>query len=90
VKVVLYGDATMDGTVNIYDLGKVLANYNKSLTLTGVEVNTSDYANLDGAAIAALEAAGVDVVPEPGTLALLAASAIGLIARAWRRRKQTH
>jgi fibronectin-binding autotransporter adhesin len=30
VRVALYGDATLDGTVNIYDLGQILANYNKS------------------------------------------------------------
>jgi fibronectin-binding autotransporter adhesin len=116
VKVVLYGDATMDGTVNIYDLGQVLANYNKSgvwdtgdfnydgtvniydlgtvlanynksISLSEVSVNPADYSALDGQALAALGAAGVNVVPEPGTLALLAAGAIGLLAYARRRRK---
>jgi fibronectin-binding autotransporter adhesin len=116
VQVVLYGDATMDGTVNIYDLGQVLANYNKSgvwdtgdfnydgtvniydlgtvlanynksLSLSEVSVNPSDYAGLDGDGVAALQAAGVNVVPEPGTLALLAAGAIGLVAYARRRRR---
>jgi fibronectin-binding autotransporter adhesin len=117
VKVVLYGDATMDGTVNIYDLGQVLANYNKSgvwdtgdfnydgtvniydlgtvlanynksISLSEVSVNPSDYAGLDGQGVAALQAAGVNVVPEPGTLALLIAGAVGLLAYGWRRRKQ--
>jgi fibronectin-binding autotransporter adhesin len=116
VNVVLYGDATMDGTVNIYDLGQVLANYNKSgvwatgdfnydgtvniydlgtvlanynksLSLSGVSIDPSDYAGLDGQGVGALQAAGVNVVPEPGTLALLIAGAIGLLVRAWRKWK---
>jgi autotransporter-associated beta strand protein len=118
VKVVLYGDATLDGsvnvydlgqvlanynqsgvwaagdfnydgTVNIYDLGKVLANYNSSLDLSGLAVDTSDYSGLDGEAIGALEAAGVNVVPEPDTLALLTAGVIGWLAYARRRRNRT-
>jgi fibronectin-binding autotransporter adhesin len=117
VKVVLYGDATMDGTVNIYDLGQVLANYNKSgtwatgdfnydgtvniydlgtvlanynksLSLSEASIDPSDYAGLDGQGVAALQAAGVNVVPEPGMLALLTAGAIGLLAHAWRKRKR--
>jgi fibronectin-binding autotransporter adhesin len=116
VKVVLYGDATLDGTVNIYDLGQVLANYNKSgvwatgdfnydgtvniydlgnvlanynksLSLSGVNINPADYSGLDGEGIAALQGAGVHVVPEPGTLALLVAAAVGLLAYARRRRR---
>jgi fibronectin-binding autotransporter adhesin len=82
------GDFNYDGTVNIYDLGKVLANYNKSLVLTGTEVSTLQYPTLDGAAIGALEAAGVSVVPEPGAVTLLTAGAIGLLAYIWHRRRQ--
>jgi autotransporter-associated beta strand protein len=81
------GDFNYDGTVNIYDLGQVLANYDKSLTLSGTEINTSDYAGLDGAAVAALQAAGVNVVPEPGSLALLTAGALGLLIYRRRRRR---
>jgi fibronectin-binding autotransporter adhesin len=81
------GDFNYDGTVNIYDLGKVLANYNKSISLSDVSINPSDYSGLDGQGVGALQAAGVNVVPEPGTLALAGAGAIGLIAYARRRRK---
>jgi fibronectin-binding autotransporter adhesin len=117
VKVVLYGDATLDGTVNIYDLGQVLANYNKSgtwatgdfnydgtvniydlgtvlanynrsLSLSEVCVSPADYSGLDGQGVAALQAAGVNVVPEPATLALLTTGAIGLLAYTWRRRSR--
>jgi fibronectin-binding autotransporter adhesin len=80
------GDFNYDGTVNIYDLGKILANYNKSISLSGVSINAADYAGLDGQGLAALQAAGVNVVPEPGTLALLAAGAVGLGALMRRRR----
>jgi autotransporter-associated beta strand protein len=81
------GDFNYDGTVNINDLSKVLGNYNKSIDLSGMSISTSEYPNLDGQAIAALEAVGVTVVPEPGTLALLTAGAIGLLGYAWRRRR---
>jgi hypothetical protein len=68
--------------VNVDDLTWVLAKYNQ--TLSGVIVDGS---GLDGQAIGMLGAAGVKVVPEPGTLAMLFAGLIGLIAYAWRKQK---
>jgi hypothetical protein len=43
--------------------------------------------HLDADAIGALTSAGITVVPEPGTLALLAAGLAGLLACTWRKRK---
>ena len=76
------GDFNYDGDVTLADLTAVLNHYNKSLA-AGFSISD---ANLDGAAVAALSGAGFTVVPEPGTLALLAAGLLGLLAYA--RRKQ--
>jgi autotransporter-associated beta strand protein len=78
------GDFTYDGQVDFSDLSLVLANYDTGLGDPGAAVNG---AHLDARAVAALEAHGFQVVPEPGTLALLAAGLIGLLAYAWRKRK---
>jgi hypothetical protein len=49
---------------------------------------TTVYApHMDAAGAALLAAHGINVVPEPGTLALLAAGLMGLVAYAWRKRK---
>ncbi len=77
------GDLNYDGKTNLNDLGIVLANYNGSLP----SPSPAMFANLDAAAIGLLEAHGITVAPEPGTLALLAACLMGLSAYAWRKRK---
>ena len=46
VKVVLKGDANLDGTVNIYDLGIVLANYNKPGTWATGDFNYDGICNI--------------------------------------------
>jgi autotransporter-associated beta strand protein len=76
------GDFNYDGVVDFSDLTSVLANYDQSLS--GLVVNGS---SLDAQAVGQLTAAGVKVVPEPGTLALLAAGLIGLLACGWRSRR---
>ncbi len=76
------GDFNYDGTVSLADLNLLLNNYGR--TFAGDTV--SGGANLDAAAIGALRADGITVVPEPGALALLAAGLVGLLAYAWRKR----
>ncbi len=77
------GDFNYDGVVDSTDLGFVINNYNHALPLPSEVLG----GNLDAAGIAMLGAAGIHVVPEPGTLALLAAGLLGLLAYAWRKRK---
>jgi autotransporter-associated beta strand protein len=73
------GDFNYDGVIDSTDLALVIGNYNQSLPS---EVFAGD---LDAAGLAMLGAAGIHVVPEPGTLALLATGLLSLLAFAWRR-----
>jgi autotransporter-associated beta strand protein len=80
------GDLNYDGKVDISDLSLLLANYNRTIA-AGFDVNVSGD-SLDTQAVGALSGAGFHVVvPEPGTLALLAAGLFGLLAYAWRKRQ---
>jgi hypothetical protein len=74
--------------VNVFDLSMMLASYNKTLSLTGTEVSIQEYSTLDGEAVGVLQAAGVTVVPEPGTLVLFGIGAMGVAVSLWRRRGQ--
>ena len=90
----LLGDANYDGKVDINDLTIVLANFGQ----TGTTWSQGDF-NADGKVdindltivlanyghSVGVSGAGIAAVPEPGTLALLAAGLVGLLASAWRR-----
>jgi T5SS/PEP-CTERM-associated repeat protein len=85
------GDANSDGVVDISDLSVVLANYDK----TGMSWSQGDFTGDGTVDIGDLSillsnydrtfTAGIKAVPEPSTIALLCAGAIGLLA--WRRRR---
>jgi len=79
------GDFNYDGAVDSTDLTKVLANYLQGPIVPGI--NALSYGGLDAQAIQMLTAAGFTVVPEPGTLVLLAAGLAALLCYAWRKRK---
>jgi hypothetical protein len=72
----LDGDVTYNGIVGIEDLNAVLSNYGKNILAGSVYVGGL---NLDAAAIGALNSHGINtLVPEPGTLAMMPAAALGL------------
>jgi hypothetical protein len=88
------GDANGDGQVDINDLTVVLSNYGQTGAIwsqgefTGsgtVDINdlTIVLANYGQTS----SAAGVKAAPEPGTLLLLGAGLLGLLACAWRKRR---
>ena len=78
----LQADFNNDGVVDVQDLALLAANYRRSLASDVVPA----YDGLDAAAIELLSQAGVTVVPEPGTLVMLAAALIGALANTWRER----
>jgi probable HAF family extracellular repeat protein len=89
------GDANGDGTVNIQDLSKVLTNYDKTGMGWGDgdfngdgTVNITDLSNVltNYDKTAGVSVAGIQAVPEPSALALLAAGWLGLTAYVWRKR----
>ena len=78
------GDFNGDGVVDVKDLALLAANYRHSL---GSTIARGRFDGLDAEAIELLSLAGVTVVPEPGTLVMLAAALIGALANTWRKRR---
>ena len=68
-------DFNYDGVVDVKDLALLAANYRHSLASDAVPA----YDGLDAEAIRALSLAGVTMIPEPGTLAMLAVALIGAV-----------
>jgi fibronectin-binding autotransporter adhesin len=93
------GDANLSGKVDVADLTLLLNNYNKtdegwangdfnydgSVNVADLTALLNNYNKSIGGSVAAI--VGSTAVPEPGTLALLAAGLLGLLVYAWRKRK---
>ncbi len=96
----LYGDATLNGSVDISDLSVLGQHWNKTTGAVWAEgdfnydgrVDISDLSylgqhwnqNMSGSSGGE---AGAARIPEPGTLAMLVAGLLGLAAYAWRRQR---
>ena len=80
----LQGDFNNDGVVDVQDLALLAANYRQSYA-SGV---VPAYDGLDAAAVKLLSLDGVTVVPESGTLLMLAVALVGALTyTTWRKRR---
>jgi hypothetical protein len=79
------GDFNYDGKVNFADLLLVAQNFNKHLSAGQLEQLPGSFSASWNLALAEVQAAATNNVPEPATTSLLAVGAAGLLAR--RRRK---
>jgi hypothetical protein len=79
-RVTLKGDANLDGAIDVGDLGALATNYGLNI---GGGAGTADLASPTAAIAGTASAASV---PEPTSLGLFAAGAIGLQLRRRRRR----
>ena len=89
---IMPGDANADGQVDINDLTIALAHYNQPGGWSQGEFTGSGTVDINDLTIVLAHygqtsSAGISAVPEPASILLLAAGAIGLLACAWRKRK---
>jgi autotransporter-associated beta strand protein len=79
-----FGDFDYDSIVGASDLGILLTNFGGHVPEV---IDASPYAGLDRKALEILAGAGINVVPEPSSLVLLASCFLGILAYAWRKRR---
>ncbi len=89
---IMPGDANADGQVDINDLTIVLAHYNQAGGWSEGEFTGNGTVDINDLTIVLAHygqtsGAGISTVPEPASILLLAAGAIGLLVCAWRKRK---
>jgi probable HAF family extracellular repeat protein len=97
LRVALPGDANYDSKVDINDLTKVLTNYNQSTGANGWDLgdfNGDNKVDINDLTIVLANynqslgsSVGMAAVPEPTSLLLAVAGALGLLAHAWWKRK---
>jgi hypothetical protein len=86
MKYTLLGDANLDGVVNGSDFSILAANFGQGDSGADTSITQEDIQALDSFALAnGLPMPTINVVPEPASAGLLAAGALGILARRRRR-----